>query len=111
MRTLQSLKTNSENGYKDMNDWLGARFLKEMESIDCLSEVLRHAIEHGQRLREELVIHQDEFLVNEVRDVIHSSLFLTFIYNLNDRDNLTHCDCVCKELALTSRAIMLACLI
>ena len=69
MRTLQSLKTNSENGYKDMNDWLGARFLKEMESIDCLSEVLRHAIEHGQRLREELVIHQDEFLVNEVRDV------------------------------------------
>ena len=57
-----------------MNDWLGARFLKEMESIDCLSEVLRHAIEHGQRLREELVIHQDEFLVNEVRDVIHFSI-------------------------------------
>ena len=66
MRTLQYLKTNSENGFKDMNDWLGARFLKEMESIDQLSEVLRHAIERGDRLREELVIKQDEFLVNEV---------------------------------------------
>ena len=28
---LQDLKSKAENAFKDMNDWLGARFLKEME--------------------------------------------------------------------------------
>lgn len=28
---LQDLKGRADNSYKDMNDWLGARFLKEME--------------------------------------------------------------------------------
>jgi hypothetical protein len=28
---LQDLKNKADNAYKDMNDWLGARFLKENE--------------------------------------------------------------------------------
>lgn len=28
---LQDLKGKGDNAFKDMNDWLGARYLKEME--------------------------------------------------------------------------------
>jgi hypothetical protein len=35
-------------------------------SIDQLSEVMRHAIEDGTKIREELVLKQEEFLINEV---------------------------------------------
>ena len=28
---LQDLKNKADNAFKDMNDWLGARYLKEME--------------------------------------------------------------------------------
>ncbi len=31
MSVNQDLKSNADDAYKDMNDWLGARFLKEME--------------------------------------------------------------------------------
>ena len=31
MRILAELKVKADGAYKDMNDWLGARFLKEME--------------------------------------------------------------------------------
>ncbi|XP_013409132.1 sperm flagellar protein 2 isoform X2 [Lingula anatina] len=62
---LQDLKNKADNAYKDMNDWLGARFLKEMESIDQCSEVMRHAIESGQKLTTEIEIFQDEFVVVE----------------------------------------------
>ncbi len=33
-RALQNLKAKAEDAYSDMNDWLGARFLKEMERSD-----------------------------------------------------------------------------
>ena len=31
IKTLTELKNKADDVYKDMNDWLGARFLKEME--------------------------------------------------------------------------------
>ena len=31
MGVLSDLKGKADNAFKDMNDWLGARFLKEME--------------------------------------------------------------------------------
>ncbi len=31
MAILQDLKSKGDNAFKDMNDWLGARYLKEME--------------------------------------------------------------------------------
>jgi len=31
MMILHDLKGKADNAYKDMNDWLGARYLKEME--------------------------------------------------------------------------------
>ena len=41
---LQDLKSKADNTYKEMNDWLGARFLKEMEryaGINVLSSTAR----------------------------------------------------------------------
>ena len=31
MAVIQDLKNKGDNAFKDMNDWLGARYLKEME--------------------------------------------------------------------------------
>ena len=31
LNVIADLKVKADNAYKDMNDWLGARFLKEME--------------------------------------------------------------------------------
>lgn len=62
---LQDLKNKADNAYKDMNDWLGARFLKENESVDHMSEVMRNAIEEKKPLKQELVIKQEDFLLND----------------------------------------------
>lgn len=61
---LQDLKLKADSAFKDMIDWLGARFLKEMESIDTMSEVVRRAIEEGKRLKEQIILQQDDFLVD-----------------------------------------------
>ncbi|XP_048761563.2 sperm flagellar protein 2-like isoform X3 [Ostrea edulis] len=69
---LQDLKSKADNSYKEMNDWLGARFLKEMESIDQMSEAIRYAIEKRQKLKEELVLQQEDFLINTELKVLRS---------------------------------------
>lgn len=65
MSILQDLKNKADNAFKDMNDWLGARYLKEMESIDHMSEIVRHAIENKIKIKQELVLKQQDFLLNE----------------------------------------------
>ncbi|GFR65233.1 sperm flagellar 2, partial [Elysia marginata] len=62
---LQDLKSKGEDAFKDMNDWLGARYLKEMESIDHLSEIVRNAIENRQKIKEEILLDQDNFILDE----------------------------------------------
>ncbi|KAK3767112.1 hypothetical protein RRG08_017986 [Elysia crispata] len=62
---LQDLKGKGEDVFKDMNDWLGARYLKEMESIDHLSEIVRNAIESRQKIKEEILLDQDNFILDE----------------------------------------------
>lgn len=65
IKVLQELKGKADGVYKDMNDWLGARFLKEMESIDHMSEIARHAIEARERIAKQLLLQQEDFLVAE----------------------------------------------
>jgi hypothetical protein len=36
-KVQQDLKGKAGDAYTDMNDWLGARFLKEMERFDCIN--------------------------------------------------------------------------
>lgn len=87
LATMSDLKSKAEIAYKDMDDWLGSRFLKEMDrlvylikknsyckcnfkyfffSIKYLTAVMKHAIESGTKIREELEIDQDQFVISEV---------------------------------------------
>ena len=49
INVLQDLKSKADNTYKEMNDWLGARFLKEMEryaGINVLSSTAKNYFFH-----------------------------------------------------------------
>lgn len=43
-------------------------------SIDQMSEVMRNAIENKQKLKQELVLKQEDFLLNEELKVLRSPL-------------------------------------
>ncbi|XP_005100478.1 sperm flagellar protein 2 isoform X2 [Aplysia californica] len=62
---LQDLKSKGEDAFKDMNDWLGARFLKEMESIDQMAEVTRNAVENREKIKYTITLDQDNFVLDE----------------------------------------------
>uniref|UniRef100_A0A2C9KBG9 Calponin-homology (CH) domain-containing protein n=1 Tax=Biomphalaria glabrata TaxID=6526 RepID=A0A2C9KBG9_BIOGL len=62
---LRDLKCKSDEIFKAMNDWIGSKFLKEMQSIDQLTEVMRNAIETKQKLKYELCISQEMFALDE----------------------------------------------
>jgi len=62
---LHDLKAKGEAAFKDMHDWLGARFLKEMESIDQMAEVMRNAIEAKEKIKHTITLDQDNFVVDE----------------------------------------------
>ncbi|KXJ09239.1 Sperm flagellar protein 2 [Exaiptasia diaphana] len=61
---LQDLKVKSEVMYKDMEDWLGERFLQEVDSIQSMAASTRFAIEQEQRLQEEVVLEDKDFIVD-----------------------------------------------
>ncbi|XP_067937009.1 sperm flagellar protein 2-like [Watersipora subatra] len=65
IKTLTKLKDKADDVYKDMNDWLGARFLKEIESIDQMSEKMRHAVESRSTIKEQIKLVQEDFLIAE----------------------------------------------
>ena len=62
-KVVTDLKQKAENSYKEMNDWLGIRFLKEMKSIENMSDYVKYSIEHKQKLKLELTLQQDEFII------------------------------------------------
>ena len=66
----QDLRNKAEVAYKDMEDWLGARFLKEMESIDAMSQLMRNAVEAKHPLADEIEIFQEDFLIRAARRVV-----------------------------------------
>ncbi|KAI8510088.1 hypothetical protein Bbelb_125160 [Branchiostoma belcheri] len=76
MQMLQSLKAKSEDTYRDMEDWLGARFLREMAAIDHMTDIVRDAIEHREKVQQELVLYQssgmsqEDFQIDEERKFI-----------------------------------------
>ncbi|XP_066298432.1 sperm flagellar protein 2-like isoform X6 [Branchiostoma lanceolatum] len=72
MQMLQSLKAKSEGTYRDMEDWLGARFLREMAAIDHLTDIVRDAIEHREKVQQELVLYQEDFQIDEERKVFRT---------------------------------------
>ncbi|XP_058633372.1 sperm flagellar protein 2 isoform X3 [Onychostoma macrolepis] len=64
LRTVSSLQQKAEQAYGNMEEWLGTRFLSEMNSIDQLSELVRQHIENGVQIHHELVLQSTDFCVD-----------------------------------------------
>ncbi|XP_029999221.1 sperm flagellar protein 2 [Sphaeramia orbicularis] len=61
---VQSLKNSAEQTSSSMKQWLEARFVTEMKSIDQLTEVVRHHIESAAKLQNELILDSTNFYLN-----------------------------------------------
>ncbi|XP_075040474.1 sperm flagellar protein 2 [Mixophyes fleayi] len=64
LEVCQGIAARSEQAYKDMDMWLGLRFLAEMSSIDKLIHVARQHIETSTKIQYELVLEQTDFYIN-----------------------------------------------
>jgi hypothetical protein len=73
-KIIADLKVKADNTYKEMDDKLGERFLREMESIKMLCTFIKFSIENKQKIKRELILLQDEFLIDDV-----GSFWLRFI--------------------------------
>ncbi|XP_038559482.1 LOW QUALITY PROTEIN: sperm flagellar protein 2 [Micropterus salmoides] len=62
--TLQSLQSRAEQTFSSMKKWLETHYLAEMKSIDQLSEVVRHHIEAGAKLQNQLLLECTDFFLN-----------------------------------------------
>ncbi|XP_048580748.1 sperm flagellar protein 2 [Nematostella vectensis] len=64
MAVLQDIKSKAEVMHKDMDQWLGERFLQEVESIKEMAATIRYAIEQEQKLQEETILEDKDFIVD-----------------------------------------------
>ncbi|KAI2665003.1 Sperm flagellar protein 2 [Labeo rohita] len=64
LQTVSSLQQRAEQAYRNMEEWLGTRFLSEMKSIDQLTELVRQHIENGVEIHHELVLQSADFCVD-----------------------------------------------
>ncbi|XP_061134397.1 sperm flagellar protein 2-like, partial [Syngnathus typhle] len=72
---LNSLQSTAEQIFSDMRDSLEAHYVAQMKSIDQLAEVVRHFIETGAKLQNELVLESIDFYLNGDSRLISSPLF------------------------------------
>ncbi|XP_035847372.1 sperm flagellar protein 2 isoform X6 [Sander lucioperca] len=61
---VHSLQSRAEETLSSMEKWLEAHYLADMKSIDQLSVVVRHHIEAGAKLQNELVLECTDFYLN-----------------------------------------------
>ncbi|KAM8793599.1 sperm flagellar protein 2-like [Eudromia elegans] len=61
---VEELTRKVEEMYKDMEMWLGARFLAEMSSVEKLIEVARHHIESSSKIQYELILEETDFFMS-----------------------------------------------
>eukprot|EP00057_Strongylocentrotus_purpuratus_P026328 XP_011680802.1 PREDICTED: LOW QUALITY PROTEIN: sperm flagellar protein 2 [Strongylocentrotus purpuratus] len=66
IEVLQELKARAEEAYKDMDNWLGLRFIQEMDSINIVCQYLGECIEKKAKIQPELVVFQDDFAINKL---------------------------------------------
>lgn len=71
---VKELHKTADNAYKPMNDWIGAKFLRQMESIDQMTEVVKNAIENGQKLKNEVLLLQEDFYIDKGYKVLRSPI-------------------------------------
>ncbi|XP_070443122.1 sperm flagellar protein 2 isoform X15 [Equus przewalskii] len=61
---LEELVLKAVDVYKLMEKWLGERYLKEMASVEKLTEVARYHIETSTKIQNELYLNQEDFFIN-----------------------------------------------
>ncbi|XP_072371687.1 sperm flagellar protein 2 isoform X2 [Scyliorhinus torazame] len=64
MSVVQELKSKAHNVFTEMEDWLGSRFLLEMESINTLLDVGLGHVDAGTKIEHQLILRNKEFFVN-----------------------------------------------
>ncbi|KAG1943998.1 sperm flagellar protein [Pimephales promelas] len=72
LRNVSSLQLRAEQVYRNMEEWLGARFLSEINSIDQLAEFVRKHIENAVQIYHELVLQSADFCVDGDTRVVAS---------------------------------------
>ena len=66
-KIIIEMKQKSENTFKEMDDKLGERFLREMNAIKALANFIKNCIENKEKIKRDLILEQDEFLIDNVR--------------------------------------------
>ncbi|KAM4808360.1 sperm flagellar protein 2 [Rhinophrynus dorsalis] len=66
----QDLASRAADTYKDLETWLGARFVAEMSCIDKLIQLARHHIEISTKIQYELVLENADFYISSDVKVI-----------------------------------------
>ncbi|NXY15051.1 SPEF2 protein, partial [Atrichornis clamosus] len=61
---VEDVKIKAEEAYKDMEKWLGFRFLAEVSSVEKLVEVARHHIESSSKIRYEMILEEADFFIS-----------------------------------------------
>ncbi|BFZ00141.1 hypothetical protein BsWGS_03180 [Bradybaena similaris] len=69
---LQDLKNKGDEAFKALFDWLGSKFIKEMDSIAQMSVSLHNAIEQGQKIMNDVKLEIDDFILDEDLKVLQS---------------------------------------
>uniref|UniRef100_A0A8B9BH68 Sperm flagellar 2 n=1 Tax=Anser brachyrhynchus TaxID=132585 RepID=A0A8B9BH68_9AVES len=67
---IEELTVKAEEAYKDMEKWLGARFLAEMSSVEKLIEIGRHHIECSSKIQYEMTLEETDFFLSSNVKVI-----------------------------------------
>ncbi|XP_061213935.1 sperm flagellar protein 2 isoform X4 [Neopsephotus bourkii] len=61
---VEELTMKAEEAYKEMEEWLGSRFLAEMSSVEKLVEVARHHIESSSKIQYEIILEETDFFIS-----------------------------------------------
>ncbi|NXL48976.1 SPEF2 protein, partial [Podilymbus podiceps] len=67
---VEEVSVKAEEAYKDMEKWLGSRFLAEMSSVEKLIEVARHHIESSSKIQYEITLEETDFFISSDVKVI-----------------------------------------
>ncbi|KAM9261905.1 sperm flagellar protein 2 [Morus bassanus] len=67
---VEELTMKAEEAYKDLEKWLGSRFLAEMSSVEKLIEVARHHIESSSKIQYGITLEETDFFISSDVKVI-----------------------------------------
>ncbi|NXX80763.1 SPEF2 protein, partial [Urocolius indicus] len=86
---VEELTKKAEEAYKDMEKWLGSRFLAEMSSVEKLIEVARHHIESSRKIQCKITLEEADFFISNDIKVTPDSVPSPHIPHLDTSENDT----------------------